>query len=76
VIDIGPAVRAATGHGRPGTIVLTRLECQAQTCLRRRLPESGSTEWLYISVFFVVGVVLILGWVVAVPVAALRRRRR
>jgi hypothetical protein len=115
--DIGPAVRAASGHGNPGTIVLTRQDCQANSCdwfgdftsddgtvvfpdaamqegvpanakVGDRLraldtgardgvyPVAGSTEWIYISLFLVVGVILVIGWVVAVPVTAILRRRR
>jgi tetratricopeptide (TPR) repeat protein len=115
-VDIGPAVRAATGNGSPGTIVLTREDCVAGNCdwygdftsddgsvvftdaamqegvpagakVGDRLraldtgardgvyPASGSSEWIYISVFLVVGVILILGFVVAVPIMSLMRRR-
>jgi tetratricopeptide (TPR) repeat protein len=38
-------------------------------------PPTGSTEWMLILIFLVVGVVLLLGWVLAVPVTAVLRRR-
>jgi hypothetical protein len=38
-------------------------------------PAKGSAEWIYVVFLLVVGVILILGWVVAVPVTALLRRR-
>ena len=117
VVDIGPAVRAAAGHGTPGTIVLTRTDCRGASCdwfgdftsddgsivspdaamqegvpdgakVGDRLraldtgardgvyPERGSTEWVFLVLYLVAGLVVIAAWVIAVPIAAIRRRRR
>jgi tetratricopeptide (TPR) repeat protein len=63
-------------NGLPGDVkVGTQIRARDAGDSDEVYPPNGSNEWIFATIFLVVGVLLVVGWILAVPVVALLRRR-